>query len=150
MIDRAHVGFTTAPSTVTVDAFRVRLFCRATGETDAAYVDEAAARAVGHPGCPVPTTYLKVLENEHFNAASVLQHLGVPLRGVLHGEQSFDVRTPVRVGDEVEIERRIVDIADKKNSALTVITLDTRFRLRGADAATSRQTIVVRNTLAAT
>jgi acyl dehydratase len=149
MIDRSHVGFATAPTKVTVDAWRVRLFCEATGETDPIYVEETAARAAGHPGCPVPTTYLKVLENEHFNAARVLQHLGVPLRGVLHGEQSFEVRLPVHVGDVVEIDRRIADIAEKKNGTLTIVTLDTRFRLRGAEAATSRQTIVVRHAVSA-
>jgi acyl dehydratase len=150
MIDRSHIGYTTLPTTVTVDPFRVRLFCEATGETDPAYVDDAAARAAGLARRAVPTTYLKVLENEHFNAARVLQHLGVPLRAVLHGEQSFDVRVPVHVGDLVEIDRRIVDIADKKNGALTIVTLDTRFRLGGRVAATSRQTVVVRNALGAT
>jgi acyl dehydratase len=147
MIDRSHVGFTTTPTTVIVDGWRVRLFCEATGETDPVHVDEGAAHTAGHSTCPVPTTYLKVLENEHFNAARVLQYLGVPLRGVLHGEQSFDVRKPVHVGDRVEIDRRIADIVEKKNGMLTIITLDTHFRLHGAEAATSRQTIVVRNTV---
>jgi len=149
MIDRAHIGFSTEASAVTVDGWRVRLFCLATGETDAVYIDDAAARAAGHPACLVPTTYLKVLENEHFNAARVLEHLGVPLRGVLHGEQTFDVHAPVHVGDTIDIDRQLVDIADKKAGALTVVTLATRFRARGRDVAASRQTIVVRNALTA-
>ena len=34
MIDSTHIGFTTAPTSVTIDAWRVKLFCQAIGETD--------------------------------------------------------------------------------------------------------------------
>ena len=40
--------------------------------------------------------------------------------------------------------RRIVDIHDKKNGALTFVVVDTDYRARGATVATSRQTILVR------
>ena len=45
MIDRRLVGITTAPTCVPVDAWRVKLFCQAIGETDPLYWDDAAARA---------------------------------------------------------------------------------------------------------
>ncbi|HWK85519.1 MAG TPA: enoyl-CoA hydratase-related protein [Caldimonas sp.] len=48
MIDRSRVGFVTEPTTERIDAWRVELYCRATGETDPVYCDEAAARAAGH------------------------------------------------------------------------------------------------------
>ena len=73
----------------------------------------------------------------------------VPLRGVLHAEQSFDHLAPVHVGDRIEVSRKVVDIHDKKNGALTFILVDTHYRRAGQPVARSRQTILVRNALEA-
>ena len=75
--------------------------------------------------------------------------LGVPLRGVLHAEQSFEHLAPVHVGDEVEVSRTVTDIYDKKDGALTFVVVDTRYRVGSLPVASSRQTILVRNRLAA-
>lgn len=145
MIDRSRIGFRTAPTVVTIDAWRVKLFCEAIGESDAVYWDANAARAAGHPACPVPPTFLKAIEGEHFSSAAVLQLLNVPLAGVLHAEQQFEFVSPVHVGDEVEVSRSIGEIFDKKNGALTFIVVNTEYRVRDRHAASSRQTILVRN-----
>lgn len=149
MIDRGRIGFRTAPTTARVDAWRVKLFCQAIGETDPVYVDDAAARAAGHPACPVPPTFLKAIEGEHFSSAALLELLAVPIRGVLHAEQAFSHAIPVHVGDTVEVSRTISDIHDKKNGALTFIVVDTDYRVADRPVASSRQTILVRNTMAA-
>lgn len=149
MIDRGRIGFRTEPTVVRVDAWRVALFCRAIGETDAVYFDAAAARAAGHPACPLPPTFLKAIEGEHFSSAAVLELLGVPMRGVLHAAQAFQHLAPVHVGDPVEVSRTISDIHDKKNGALTFIVIDTGYRVGARPVASSRQTILVRNALAA-
>jgi hypothetical protein len=134
MADRSRVGFMTEPTSAVVDAWRVKLFRQAIGE-DAA-VDCRA---------PVPPTFLKAIEGEHFNGTQVLELLGVPLRGVLHAEQSFEHMAPVHVGDEVEVRRRVADIHDKRDGALTFIVIDTDYRVDGRAVARSQQTIVVRN-----
>ncbi len=149
MIDRGRVGFTTEPTTERIDAWRVKLFCQATGETDPVYWDEAAARAAGHCACPVPTTFLKAIENEHFGGAELLKLIDAPMRGVLHAGQSFEFHAPLHVGDEIEIGRRVADIHDKKNGAMTFVVVDTEYRSKERVVATSRQTIVVRNEVAA-
>lgn len=145
MTDRSRIGFTTAPTTVAVDAWRVKLFCQATGETDDVYWNAEAARAAGHPACPVPPTFLKAMEGEHFSSAQLMSLLDVPLRGVLHAEQAFEHFAPVHVGDSVEVSRTITDIHDKKAGAFTFIVVDTQYRVGGVPVATSRQTILVRN-----
>ena len=147
MIDRSHIGFRTTPTSATVGAWRVELFCRAIGETDPVYVDPAAARAAGHPACPIPPTFLKAIEGEHFSSAQLMAMLAVPLRGVLHAEQAFEHFAPVYVGDTVEVSRSVTDIHDKKGGALTFIVVDTDYRVDGRPVATSRQTILVRNTV---
>lgn len=146
-IDRSRVGFATAPTSVPIDAWRVKLFCRAIGETDPVHWDPAAARAAGHPGCPLPPTYLKAIESEHFGSAALMQLLQVPLRGVLHAEQRFEHEAPVYVGDVVEISRTVTDIHDKKGGAFTFIVVETTYRVAGRRVATSTQTILVRNAL---
>jgi hydroxyacyl-ACP dehydratase HTD2-like protein with hotdog domain len=149
MTDRSRVGFTTEPTTAVVDGWRVKLFCQAIGETDAVYWDPAESRAAGHPACPVPPTFLKAIEGEHFSSAQLLQVLDVPVRSVLHAEQAFKYVGPVHVGDRVEVSRTVADIYDKKEGAMTFIVVDSHFRVAGRPVATSRQTILVRNNLSA-
>lgn len=148
MTDRSRIGFTTEPTTVSVDGWRVKLFCQAIGESDVVYWDATAASAAGHPACPLPPTFLKAMEGEHFSSAKLLKLLAVPLRGVLHAEQSFEHLAPVYVGDTVEVSRKVSDIVDKKEGAFTFIVIDTNYRVAARPVATSRQTILVRNALA--
>ena len=148
MIDRSRIGFATAPTRVPVDAWRVKLFCQAIGETDPRYWDPEAARAAGHPACPVPPTFLKAVEGEHCSSATLMQLMQVPLTGVLHAEQRFEHLEPVHVGDVVEVSRRIDRVDDRKNGALSFIVVDTEYRVGGRAAARSTQTILVRNAVA--
>jgi acyl dehydratase len=145
MIDQGRIGFSTDPTEVLVDGWRVKLFCEAVGETDPVYWDAAAARAAGHGACPVPPTFLKAIEGEHFSSAALMKLLGVPLHGVLHAEQSFEHLEPVYVGDRVEVSRMVADIYDRKGGSLTFIVVETRYRVAGRPVAKSRQTILVRN-----
>ena len=148
MIDRGRIGFSTPPTTVAIDAWRVRLFCQAIGETDPVYWDDAVARAAGHRACPLPPTYLKAIEGEHFSSAALMQLLQVRLRGVLHAEQAFEHHETVHVGDAVEVSRHVADIYDKKDGAMTFIVVDTSYRVGLRPVASSRQTILVRNRVA--
>jgi hydroxyacyl-ACP dehydratase HTD2-like protein with hotdog domain len=145
MIDRALIGTATQPTCVSVDAWRVKLFCEAIGETDPLYWDDSAARAAGHRACPVPPTFMKALESEHCSSAALLERLHVPVAKVLHAEQSFDYQQTVHVGDTVEITRCVTDIYDKRDGALTFIVVQTRYRVGTQDMASSVQTILVRN-----
>jgi acyl dehydratase len=145
MIDHTFIGTTTAPTRIAVDAWRVKLFCQAIGETSPVHWDEAAARAAGHRACPVPPTYLKALESDHCSSATLLKLLKVSVGKVLHAEQSFEYQQPVHVGDEVEITRSVTDLYDKRAGALSFIVVQTHYRVGAQDAASSVQTILVRN-----
>jgi len=85
------------------------------------------------------------LDDYAFLMAALLELLQVPVGKVLHAEQSFDYQQPVHVGDEVEITRSVADIYDKRDGALTFIVVQTRYRVGALDAASSVQTILVRN-----
>jgi acyl dehydratase len=147
MIDRKHIGMTTAPRRVVADAWRVKLFCQAIAETDPVHWDDAVARAAGYRACPVPPTFLKALESDAHGTAALLERLGVPVGKVLHAEQSFEFHHSVYAGDEVEITRRITDLYDKRDGAFSFVVVHTGYRVGTRDVANSVQTILVRNEL---
>lgn len=145
MTDRSRIGHTTVPTTHAVDAWRVRLFCQAIGETDPVFLDPAAAARAGHSTCPVPPTFLKALESEHQSGAALMKLLDAPMTGVLHAEQSFEFDAPVHVGDVVEISRTVTDMTDKRGGAMTFIVVDSHFSVASRAVGRARQTIMVRN-----
>jgi acyl dehydratase len=146
MIDRRHIGHRLEPFTVEVEKGRLRFFAKATGQTDAIYVDEEAARAAGHPALPVPPTYLFCLEMEAPNPAAIRELLGMDYRRILHGEQGFTYHAMAYAGDRLTFEQRIADIYDKKNGALEFIVRETKVtNQRGERVADMRCVTVYRN-----
>jgi acyl dehydratase len=115
------VGRRTPPVTVTIDRGRLRLFAKATGQTDPVYVDVDAARAAGHPDLLVPPTYLFGIEFERPDPFDWYRQLGFDMEAMLHGSQSFEYRTAVHAGDEVTAESVITDVHVKRGGALTLI-----------------------------
>jgi acyl dehydratase len=146
MIDRRHIGHVLPRFTVPVEAGRLRFFAKATGQTDPAYLDEAAARDAGHPGLPVPPTFFFCLEMEQPNPAAMRELLGIDYRRILHGEQRFDYHAMAYAGDRLTFEPRIADIYDKKGGALEFVVRETRVtNQRGEPVAQLRTVTVVRH-----
>jgi hypothetical protein len=137
-IDRRHIGFRLPPRQVVVDADRVRRFIEAIGEEDADTPFENA-----------PPTYLKVIEGEGNSSREIVTALGVDLRRVMHVEQEFEYGVPVRGGDCVSVDRVVTDIYDRKDGAFEFIVVEsTVHNSSGVFVGRSRQTILVRNSLA--
>jgi acyl dehydratase len=126
MIDRRHIGHTLAPFSVEVEKGRLRFFAKATGQADPVYTDEAAARAAGHPGLPVPPTFFFCLEMESPNPAAIRELLGMDYRTLLHGEQGFTYHRMAYAGDTLTFGQRIDDIYDRKGGALEFVVRKTR------------------------
>ncbi|HET6827554.1 MAG TPA: MaoC family dehydratase N-terminal domain-containing protein [Ramlibacter sp.] len=146
MIDRRHIGHALPPFTVEVEKGRLRFFAKATGQADPVYTDEAAARAAGHPGLPVPPTFLFCLEMESPNPSAIRDLLGIDYRRILHGEQGFAYQGMAYAGDTLTFGQRIEDIYDKKNGALEFVVRKTSVtNQRGEPVATLRCVTVVRN-----
>ena len=146
MIDRRHIGHTLPPFQVPVEAGRLRFFAKATGQTDPVYIDEAAARDAGHPGLPVPPTFLFCLEMEAPNPAAIRELLGMDYRTLLHGEQGFTYHAMAYAGDTLRYEQRIADIYDNKGGALEFVVRQTRVsNQRDELVAQLRCVTVVRN-----
>lgn len=146
MIDKQFIGHVMPRFSALVEAGRLRFFAKATGQTDPVYSDEAAARAAGHPGLPVPPTFLFCLEMESPDPAAIRNLLGMDYRTLLHGEQGFVYHRMAYAGDTLTFEQRIDDIYDKKGGALEFVVRATRVsNQRDELVAELRAVTVIRN-----
>jgi hypothetical protein len=145
-LDQDVIGRQLPSVTVTVDAGRLRFFAKAIGETNPVFTDQQAAQAAGHRDLPVPPTFLFGIELESPDPFAWLSDLGVDLRRVLHGEQSFTYHSQAVAGDVLTASPRITNVYSKKGGALefiektSVVTRDS-----GAVVADLTSVIVVRN-----
>lgn len=142
-IDPSVIGRELEPVTSVIEAGRLTLFAQATGQSDPVYSDPAAARAAGLPGVPVPPTFLFGIELEAPEPFGWLEALGVDLRHVLHGEQSFTYHTMAHAGDEVVARPRIADVYSKKGGALQFIAKRTRITRRDDTAVADLESLIV-------
>lgn len=145
-IDPSVIGKELPPAELLVERGRLRLFCRAIGETDPVYFDVATARRAGHPDLPVPPTFFTAVAHERPDPFDWLAELGVGLAEVLHGEQEFTYHAMAYAGDRLVMRSRISDAYSKKGGALEfIVRRSTVVRLDGRAIADLRDTIVVRN-----
>ncbi|MFF0496490.1 MaoC family dehydratase N-terminal domain-containing protein [Nocardia aobensis] len=133
------------PITVDVERGRLRLFAKAIGETSPIYTVVDAARQAGHPDLPVPPTFFYSLELETPDPFGYLAALGVDLRRVLHGEQSFAYHRPAHAGDTLTLRPRIVDVYSKKGGALDFLVKHTSISRGAEPVAEATSVLVVRN-----
>ena len=126
MIDKKFIGHRLPNFSAEVERGRLKFFAKAIAQTDPVYTDEAAARAAGHPGLPVPPTFLFCLEMESPNPGALRELLELPLPKILHGEQRFHYHTMAHARDTLTFEQCIADIYDKKGRLLEFIVRETR------------------------
>jgi hypothetical protein len=149
-VDESVIGKDLPPITLTVDAGRLRFFAKAIGETNPVFTDLETAKAAGHRDLPVPPTYLFGIELESPDPFAWLAGIGVDLRRVLHGEQSFTYHSTAVAGDVLTATPRIGNVYSKKGGALELIEkASTVTRENGDLVAELKTVIVVRNPEAA-
>jgi acyl dehydratase len=147
LLDKKHVGHAFKPFTTTVEAGRIRLFCKAIGEEDPIYQDEAAAKAAGYRAIPIPPTALQTITNDDPDKGGLLRLLDVDIGLILHGEQHYEYLAPVHVGDRITCQSKVVDIYDKKGGALWFVVSEMEMKDAGSGklVAKARGVTVVRN-----
>ncbi|MDT5065467.1 MAG: hypothetical protein QOK02_1622 [Mycobacterium sp.] len=145
-VDQSVIGKEFPPLTMTVDAGRLRFFAKAIGETNPVFTDLETAKAAGHRDLPVPPTFLFGIELESPDPFAWLSGMGVDLRRVLHGEQSFTYHSPAVAGDVLTVTPRVDNVYSKKGGALDFIEkASTVTRQDGSVVAELTTVIVVRN-----
>ena len=146
MVDKKWIGHEIGSSVLPVERGRLKFFAKAIGETNPVYLDESAARAAGYADLPAPPTFLFTAELDSGAMFGLLERLGVPIRKVLHGEQSFEYLGPIVAGDTVTVTSRVKDIYEKKGGALEFIETESQVaNQRGEPVGRLRSLTVVRN-----
>jgi acyl dehydratase len=144
-LDRSLIGEEWAGGTLLVTRDRLRLFAKATGQTDPVYVDLDAAKQAGHRDLPVPPTFYFGVDLERPDPFDHLVRLGVDLRTVLHGEQEFTYHQQAYAGDELHSSSTVVDVFTKKGGALEFLVTELPITDQdGTVVVTMRNTLVVR------
>ena len=146
-IDRDLIGRDyPAPTPFEVGREHVRSFARAIGDDSPAYVDPAAARALGHPDAIAPPTFLTVLGFRDADSGPLADPaLGLDWSRVVHGEQAFALHRPVVVGDVLRSVQRVADVRTVGRNEVLVLTT-TVSDASGSPVAELTSTLVSRGT----
>lgn len=143
-INRAFLGRTYPPSEpYAVTREKIREFAEAIGDSNPAFTDVAAARALGHPDLLAPPTFPIVVTMGVAAQAVHDPDLDLDYRLVVHGQQRFSYDRPLCAGDEVVGTLRIADITTLgRNDVLTTeVAVATT---AGEAVCTALSTLVVR------
>lgn len=137
-----------ASSTFEVGREQIRRFAEAIGDLHPAYLDPAAAQALGHPDVVAPPTFLTVLNFRYALEGPLADpDLGLDYSLVVHGEQSFTLHRPVRAGDVLTSTQRLAEIKDVGRNEFLVTATEVTDP-DGEPVATLSSTIVSRGTAA--
>jgi acyl dehydratase len=128
-----------------VDRDRVTQFSLAVGEDDPRLLDAEAARAEGFPDQVAFPTFPTVLGILASAQVVVDPELGLDYARVVHGEQEFEWRRPIVVGDRLRATPRIGDVYAKGPNEFLVIEAEV-FDADGEPVCVIRSTLLSRGT----
>ncbi|SRR5690554_1336251 len=100
-------------------------------------------RACDDIGAALPTMPFS-LEMEAGVVAEIAALLDIDANRLLHAEQSFTRHGPLRCGDLVAVESRLCDVTWKPASRVCFFGKESRFRVAGRLAVTSRSLYAIR------
>jgi acyl dehydratase len=143
MADRTLVGKTYPPFTVRVEHGKVREYAEAIRDANPLYRDEEAARRSPFGGIIAPPTFAR---NFWWEGTAVQDDLGFDPRYRIHGEQEFEYHQPIRAGDVLTGQIKVVDVyekAGKRGGKMTFGVIETTYRnAKGETALVARRTII--------
>ena len=96
-LDKGLIGHKFNAFTTTVEAGKIRLFCKAIGEEDPIYQSEEAAKKAGYPKIPVAPTFLQALTNDDPEKGGLLKLINVDI-GIPIVKQKYDQTQVFRFG----------------------------------------------------
>jgi acyl dehydratase len=128
-----------------VERDRVLQFADAIGEDQPVFRDPEAARATGHQEQLAPPTFVTVMQILTSGQVVMDQELGLNYALVVHGEQEYEWRRPVKVGDKLKAKPRIADIYARGPNEFLVIEADIKDP-SGETVALARTTLLSRGT----
>jgi acyl dehydratase len=122
---------------------KIREFAAAIGDDNPACHDLDAARARGHADVVASPTFAIALTMQAEGQVMFDPELGLDLARVLHREQAFDHRRPLRAGDEVTVTVSVAAIDEVGGHDLLTLVSDVR-TVQGEQVCTATSTLVAR------
>jgi len=132
----------------TVDRDRVLQFCDAIGEDNPIFRDPAAAKEAGYDEQLAPPTFPTVMQIMTSGQVVMDEELGLNYMMVVHAEQEYEYRRPLKVGDELRAVPRIADAYARGSNEFLVIEAEIKDRL-GETVVVARSTLLSRGTAGA-
>ena len=143
-MDLNATGKTFPPYEFHVERGKIREFADAIGDPNPIYRDPAYAETTPSRGIMAPPTLLRTFLYEPKAAAEALQVKDWSY--IVHGEQEFEYFAPVRAGDVLTAQDRIVSITEKESrraGKLQIAVIETTFHnQRGEKVQVARRTLV--------
>jgi acyl dehydratase len=128
-----------------VDRDRVLQFADAIGEHDPVFRDPEAARRAGFAEQLAPPTFVTVLQIMTSGQVVVDPELGLNYALVVHGQQEYEWRRPVMVGDHLRAIPRLAQVYAKGPNEYLVIEAEIR-DAAGETVVVARTTLLSRGT----
>ncbi|MEU8550861.1 MaoC family dehydratase N-terminal domain-containing protein [Streptomyces roseoverticillatus] len=143
-LDQSFVG-RTYPATEPYEVGRekIREFAEAIGDTNPAYTDPEAAKALGHPDVIAPPTFVFSVTYRAAGAVVSDPQLGLDYSRVVHGDQKFAYARPVRAGDRLTVVSTIESIKSLAGNDVLSIRGDVQDE-HGEHVVTAHTTLVAR------
>ena len=142
------IGRVLSTGSATVTAEHIAAFARALGDANPLHLDpEAAARGPFGTIVAPPTYPIAFMAQAMAGGLDTFLELGLNFASLVHGEQEFEYRRPIRAGDTLTLTGRIADIYEKKGSSgiLDFVVLETEARdADGEPVFYSRNTLISR------
>jgi acyl dehydratase len=129
----------------TVERDRVTQFADAVGEEDPPFRDGGAAKEEGFEEQVAPPTFPTVMQILASAQVVLDQELGLDYTRVVHGEQEYEWRRPIVVGDRLRATPRIADIYARGPNEFLVIEAEIT-DARGQVVCVARSTLLSRGT----
>jgi len=143
-MDLNATGKTFPPYEFHVERGKIREFADAIGDPNPIYRDPAYAETTPSRGIMAPPTLLRTFLYEPKAAAEALQVKDWSY--IVHGEQEFEYFAPVRAGDVLTAQDRIVSVSEKESrraGKLQIAVIETVFHnQRGEKVQVDRRTLV--------
>jgi acyl dehydratase len=143
-VNAALTGRVYPPSPVyEVGREKIAEFARAIGSDDAAHLDPAAARALGHPDVIAPPTFAVIVAQRSEHRLLLDPEAGIDYARVVHGEERFRHHRPIVAGDRLVATLHVDTIREAGGHGM----VSTRVEIAdgsGAPVTTVLSTIVVR------
>jgi len=146
MLNQSLIGKMYPETFVLVEKQKLKLFAKATQQSDPIYFDEEIAKKNGHPSILAPLTFLTIIGYEQEKPYQYLEDLGISLGGILHAKQEYTYYNCIYAGDKLRMESKIGDIYERKDGMLEFVSFISNYKnQKNVLVAESISTLVLRN-----